>query len=818
MLSNILAMPKKETKAKPDGKDKAKPDALPAPPAKNSKGKPQQPPPAPSAKQQKAAKKTERAAVDAERRAEQDRMLTGGGDEAGAGDDGSDDDNAMTTDRFGNTVSKAKAAEDQRAELVRAEARARREAKAAAAASSAEAEGDAGGDTGGGGASFGDRARAEMDAVVAKAAAGGKLTKKEQKLLKRAENREAEEVAEAEAEQNTLGAFSLSLGGAAFDEGDEGGGGGGRDVVVHDFTISAPSRPLLVDAHLSLRSGRRYGLLGQNGSGKSTLMRFLAARKLPVPRALSVLHVEQEASASAVTLVEQVLAADAERARLLAEADALEAEIDREAEAAAGGGGWDDATWAERVARLAALSDALAACGADAAEARARRVLIGLGFAPRALDRGSLELSGGWRMRVSLAGALFIAPDVLLLDEPTNHLDLEAVLWLGQYLLTYPHTLVLVSHDRAFLDEVTTDTINFHDQKLLNYRGSHEVFVRTAEDHAKQQRREYDAYVEKRAHMQEFIDKFRCSASRASLVQSRVKAVEKMAAEAPDEPPQPPAPFRFVIPSPDAIGRPVISVEDVSFDYPLADPEASPSPPPADGAAPPPPPPPPPAPPRMRPQAEWLPRKANFPVDLESRVGIVGVNGAGKSTLLNLIMEQLKPLEGQVRRNPRCRVGHFSQHAAEKFDLQKSALENLLAMNPETLSEQECRNLAGRFQIRDQDALKPMQMLSGGQKSRVAFASLVAAKPHVIIMDEPTNHLDFESIDALIVALSDFKGGLVVVSHDQHFITSTCTEIWSVEGGAVSRMRGTFDDYKKAALKRTQAAVAASVKRLVSTR
>ena len=393
-------------------------------------------------------------------------------------------------------------------------------------------------------------------------------------------------------------------------------------------------------------------------------------------------------------------------------------------------------------------------------------------------------------MRVALAAALFIEPDLLMLDEPTNHLDLEAVLWLESYLQVYRHTIIVVSHDRSFLNEVCTDTIEFKKRKLTYYKGDYDTYVKTSEENVKNNMRVYQAYLDKREHMMEFITKFRASAGRAKLVQSRVKAVEKMDLEAP-QPVVIEQLWRFSIPNPEPLGRPIISIDDVSFDYAAFD-EATGT---------------------KKPKDEWILQEVNFGVDLDSRIGILGPNGAGKSTLLNLIMDRLTPNRGSISRNGNLRIGHFTQHSADKFDLQLSAVENMLNIFNGS-DDQIMRSFLGKFQIRGTDALKPMMMLSGGQKSRVAFASLAYQKPHVIIMDEPTNHLDMESIDALVEAVKDFRGGLMVVSHDQHFITHTCSELWVVGDGKTTKFRGDFNDYKKETLERTAKRVADSVKSL----
>jgi ATP-binding cassette subfamily F protein 3 len=350
--------------------------------------------------------------------------------------------------------------------------------------------------------------------------------------------------------------------------------------------------------------------------------------------------------------------------------------------------------------------------------------------------------------------------------------------------------VIVVSHDRSFLNEVCTDTIEFKDRKLNYYKGDYDTYVRTSEENIKNAMRVYQAYKDKREHMMEFITRFRAAANRAKLVQSRIKAVEKMDLEAPEEPVVEQL-WRFSIPNPGPLGRPIIAIDDVWFDYSVAD----------DSTV------------AKKPKEEWILQQVNFGIDLDSRLGILGPNGAGKSTLLNLIMDRLTPNKGTISRNGNLRIGHFTQHSADKFDLQLSAVENMLNIF-EKADDQGMRSFLGKFQIQNTDALKPMMMLSGGQKSRVAFASLAYQQPHVIVMDEPTNHLDMESIDALVEAVQDFNGGLIVVSHDEHFITSTCKELWVVGNGVVSKCRGDFTDYKKETLKRTEKRIADSVKSL----
>mmetsp|Transcript_19648 Transcript_19648/g.41073 ORF Transcript_19648/g.41073 Transcript_19648/m.41073 type:complete len:761 (-) Transcript_19648:2-2284(-) len=571
-----------------------------------------------------------------------------------------------------------------------------------------------------------------------------------------------------------------------------------RDIQVTGVSLDLDNGKRLLDsADIRFTYRRRYGLVGKNGIGKTTLLKAIASFGIEgFPRHHRVLHVRQEIKGTENSVLQTVLEADVERNTLMEEEKMLLKRLDGVEEE---GGSIEEKrmklnassntsnngsdTFASDMKRLDEVYARLAIIGGDGAQARAGMILSGLQFTTDMQNGPTSALSGGWRMRVSLAAALFIEPDLLMLDEPTNHLDLEAVLWLSQYLNSYKHTLIIVSHDRGFLNETVTDIIEFKNYRLNYYKGDYDTYVKTADSAVKNQKRVYEAYLDKRAHMQEFVDKFRFNAKRASLVQSRIKAIEKMDEEAPPDV-EIEALWRFSIENPEQLGIPIIEVNDIFFDYD-----------------------------KQKAKEEMLLRKVNFGIDLQSKIGILGPNGAGKSTLLNLIMGKLDPQKGNVVRNGRLRIAYFTQHSADKFDLQLSAIENLLNQF-ERATDQEMRQWVGKFQIQGNDAIKPMMMLSGGQKSRVAFAALAYAKPHVMVFDEPTNHLDMESIDALIEAVASFRGGVVVVSHDQYFITKTCGELWVVGDGEASRFRGSFDEYKAHTLAKTKKRVEESVKSL----
>ncbi|KAG7395297.1 hypothetical protein PHYBOEH_003964 [Phytophthora boehmeriae] len=533
---------------------------------------------------------------------------------------------------------------------------------------------------------------------------------------------------------------------------------GERDIHVPRLTINFKGKTLLSDTALKIVSGRRYGLVGKNGAGKTTLLRFISHYELEgFPRHIRIQLVEQE-SASKLSkeersVLEVVLAADYERTLLLEEEKQLMAE---------------ESNGEDHSVRLKEIYDRLVNIDSDTAESRARSILSGLQFPDHVVDGPAKALSGGWRMRTALAGALFMAPDLLLLDEPTNHLDLEAVIWLEHYLDKYEKQMIVVSHDRNFLNAVTTDIVYLTQQKLTYYKGDYNTFENTMKENLRQQRKAYDAQQMKIQHMQEFIERFRANAKKAPLVQSRVKALDKILRNELIDEPEDEHAFRMHFPPPEPLGRPIIAVEGVSFRY--------------------------------KPESPLLFHDVHMGVDMSSRIGILGVNGSGKSTLINVMIGKLLASNGSVTTNPRLRVATFSQHHVDSLDLSKSAVQNMKEMFPGHEPD-EFRAHLGRFNLSGELAIKPTRTLSGGQKSRVGFAVMTWRLPHVVVLDEPTNHLDMETIDALIDALREFKGGVVVVSHDQHFVNSVCDELWVVGDQKVERFRGTINEYKNRVLK-----------------
>ncbi|WP_374763976.1 ABC-F family ATP-binding cassette domain-containing protein [Yunchengibacter salinarum] len=525
---------------------------------------------------------------------------------------------------------------------------------------------------------------------------------------------------------------------------------------ITDLTYRIGDRLLFDHATLGIPAGHKVGLVGRNGTGKSTLIRMILGETSPesgqifVRPTARIGHVAQEAPADDRSLIETVLDSNAELAALTREAET--------------------ATDPERIA---AIHTRLADIEAHKAEARAASILKGLGFDEDAQTRPTRTFSGGWRMRVALASVLFNAPDLLLLDEPTNYLDLEGVIWLENFLRTYPYTVVIVSHDRDLLNNAVGHIAHLENGKLNLYTGGYDRFEELRRQWIERQMALKSRQEAERRRIQSFVDRFRAKPNKAAQAQSRVKMLEKMQPIATMVASQT-IPFDF--PKPEPLSSPLVLVEDADIGY---DPDTP------------------------------VLKGINARLDMDDRIALLGANGNGKSTFARLLAGRLKPLTGRVRKPRALTVGYFAQHQLEELNPAATPLDHLWKLMGEA-PETRVRTRLGSFGFSADKADRPVETLSGGEKARLMFALATFEKPQILIMDEPTNHLDVDSREALAHAINGYDGAVVLISHDRHLVGACADRLWIVEDGDVTRFEGDLDGYRDHLLARRAEARAAS--------
>ncbi|MEL6884073.1 MAG: ABC-F family ATP-binding cassette domain-containing protein [Pseudomonadota bacterium] len=509
---------------------------------------------------------------------------------------------------------------------------------------------------------------------------------------------------------------------------------------ISDIIYAIAGRPLFENASAVIPEGHKVGLVGRNGTGKTTLFRLIRGElamesgDITLPSGARIGGVAQEVPASQTSLLDTVLAADTERAALLAENS-------------------DDP------ARIAEIQTRLADIDAWSAEARAATILKGLGFDDDEQQKPCADFSGGWRMRVALAAVLFAQPDLLLLDEPTNYLDLEGALWLENYLARYPHTVVIISHDRGLLNRAVGAILHLEDRKLTFYQGPYDQFARQRAEKLAVAAAQAKKQEARRAHLQSYVDRFRYKADKAKQAQSRLKALARMQ---PITTPQEAGLKRFDFPNPEELSPPIVHLDGASTGY--------------DGTA--------------------VLSKLNLRIDQDDRIALLGKNGMGKSTLSKLLSDRLPRLAGKITRSTKLRIGYFAQHQVDELHVDETPLDHLRRERPAEGPAKWRARLSG-FGLMAAQAETVVGQLSGGQKARLSLLLATLDAPHMLILDEPTNHLDIESREALVEALTNYTGAVILVTHDMHLLELVADRLWLVSNGTVTPFDEDLETYRR---------------------
>ena len=513
---------------------------------------------------------------------------------------------------------------------------------------------------------------------------------------------------------------------------------------INEITLRFDGRLLFNAAAAHISDGQKVGLTGRNGTGKTTLFRLIRGDLSPddgeinITKGQRIATVAQEIPQTHISLIDCVLQADTERTALLAELEKAQTENDG--------------------VKIGELHERLNMIGANSAEARAGAILYGLGFSQEQQKQPLNSFSGGWRMRVALAAALFVPSDILLLDEPTNHLDLEASLWLENFLERYSGTLIIISHDRSLLNRLCTRILHIENLKIQSYGGNYDAFERTRALQKENEQKQAAKTEETRKHLQSFVDRFRYKANKAKQAQSRIKMLERL---------PPKAVFigethlHFNFPSPTELPSPLIKIEDGSVGY----------------------------------GEKVVLSKLNLRIDADDRIALLGANGNGKSTFAKMLAGKLKLMNGSVQASGKLQVGYYAQHQTEELSPDLTALQQMQLIMKNT-DETRIRAHLGAFGLTQHKAETRIALLSGGEKARLLFAAMTRNAPHILLLDEPTTHLDIDARDALIEAINDYKGAVILITHDPHLIELTADRLWLIDNGRCTAYDGDLEDYR----------------------